>query len=68
MSIAMNQEAEEIVKSAEGARSAVERGDWGIAERMLTEAQERIARLLREVADKSREVIMAPKPDMGDRG
>jgi hypothetical protein len=39
-----------------------------IAQRMLIEAQDRIGRLLREVGDKSREVMMAPKPDPGDRG
>jgi hypothetical protein len=68
VTIAMSQEAGEIVTSAEGAKAALERGDWGIAERLLTEAQERIARLLREVGDKSREMLMAPKPDQGDRG
>jgi len=56
------------VRSAEGARTAIQREDWGIAQRMLTEAQDRIGRLLREVGEKSREVMMAPKPDCRDRG
>jgi hypothetical protein len=30
--------------------------------------QETVGRLLREVGDKSREVILAPTPDKGDRG
>ena len=65
---AMDQESEEVVKSAEGARSAIRREDWAVAERMLTEAQDRIGRLLREVGDKTREAIMVPAPDQGDRG
>ena len=56
------------MRSAEGARTAIQREDWGIAQRMLTEAQDRIGRLLREVGEKSREVMMAPKPDCRDRG
>jgi hypothetical protein len=68
MSAAIEQDVEEVVRRAEVARSAVGASDWGLAERTLTEAQERIGRLLREIGDKQREVLMAPKPDLGDRG
>jgi hypothetical protein len=68
MSAALGQDVEEIIRKAEVARSAVEAADWGLAERTLTEAQERIGRLLREIGDKQREVLMVPKPDRGDRG
>jgi hypothetical protein len=64
----MNQDIHDVVRSAESARTAILSEDWGLAQRMLTEAQDRIGRLLREVGDKSREVMMAPKPDRGDRG
>ena len=64
----LNQEAEEVVRSAHEARSAILQEDWAVAERSLTEAQDRIGRLLREVGDKSREAMLAPKPDQGDRG
>ena len=67
-STAMNQEVHDLVRSTEGARTAIQREDWGVAQRMVTEAQDRSGRLLREVGDKSREVMMAPKPDRGDRG
>jgi len=36
---AMNQEVNDLVRSSEGARNAIQREDWGIAQRMLTEAQ-----------------------------
>ena len=65
---ALNDESDEVVKCAEGARSAIQREDWAVAERMLTEAQDRIGRLLREVGDKHSEATMVPKPDEGDRG
>lgn len=67
-STAMNQEVHDLVRSTEGARNAIQREDWGVAQRMLTEAQDRIGRLLREVDDKNREAMMTPKPDRGDRG
>ena len=59
----MNQKVQEIVRNAESARSAVLMEDWGLAERMLTEVQDRVGRLLREVGDKTREKLMTPKPD-----
>ena len=65
---ALTQEAIDIVRSAEDARSAIERDEWAVAERTLTEAQDRIGRLLREVGDKQREAMLVPQPDEGDRG
>ena len=38
------------------------------AEASLQEVQSITERLLRELGDKQREVMMAPKPDRGDRG
>jgi len=64
---AMRQEAEEIVKCAQGALSGIERGDLGSAERMLTEAQDRIGRLMREVGDQAQKEMLAPIPDERDR-
>jgi hypothetical protein len=65
---AMNHEAEEVVKAATGASLAIEQGDWVAAQQMLTEAQDRIARLMREVGNKTRQAMMVPQPDRGDRG
>jgi flagellin-specific chaperone FliS len=41
---------------------------WGEAERLLQQLQEIITTLARQVGDKSRETLMAPTPDRGDRG
>ena len=65
---ALNQEIVEVVRSAEDARSAIQREEWSAAELMLTEAQDRIGRLLREVGEKHREAMLVPQPDEGDRG
>ena len=67
-STAMDQDAHDLVRSTEGARTAIQHEDWGVAQRMLTEVQHHVGRLLREVGDKSREAMMAPKPDRRDRG
>jgi hypothetical protein len=48
--------------------SAVKDERWGDAQRALTELQAITDRLLRGVGDKSREALMAPTPDHGDRG
>jgi hypothetical protein len=40
----------EIVRRAEQGRAAVQRNDWDRAEQALMEAQDRIARVLRELA------------------
>jgi hypothetical protein len=67
-SAAVNQEAHQIVQSAQGARTAIRSEDWGAAKRLLTEAQDRIGRLLREVGDKTHEKMMVPRAHQGDRG
>jgi len=64
---AMKQEAHEIVGNAEGSGAAVQRQDWSAAATMLTEVQDRVERLLREVADREREANLAPKPEESDR-
>jgi len=65
---AMNQEVNDLVRSSEGARNAIQREDWGIAQ----QPSDAVLRLgehpLREVDEKSRDVMMAPKPEHGDRG
>jgi len=48
--------------------SAIKVEEWGEAERSLHQVQETVGRLLREVGNKSRGVMMAPSPDKGDRG
>jgi hypothetical protein len=64
----MNQEIDEAVRSAEGARAAIRSEDWGTAQRFLKDALDRVGRLMRDVGDKSHEVMRAPKPDRADRG
>jgi hypothetical protein len=58
MSVAILQEAVQVVSSAQDAASAIERQDWGVAERMLTEAQDRIGRLLREIGDRTQDALL----------
>jgi hypothetical protein len=48
--------------------SAVKEERWGDAERSLKELMAIAERLRRGVGDKTHEVLMAPKPDTGDRG
>ena len=48
--------------------TAVRDERWGDAERCLKELQSISERLLRQVGDKTREALMVPKPDRGDRG
>jgi hypothetical protein len=48
--------------------TAVKDERWGDAERCLKELQSISERLLRQVGDKTREALMVPKPDRGDRG
>jgi hypothetical protein len=48
--------------------NAVKDERWGDAQRGLKELQGLTERLLRGIGDKSREVLMAPKADRGDRG
>jgi hypothetical protein len=50
MSSAVNLEMREVEKALSAANAAVTREDWGGAERALAEVQDRVGRLLREVA------------------
>jgi len=45
-------------------RAAVQRNEWELALRALPEAQDRIGRSLKEIGDKSRDVMLTPKPEM----
>ena len=56
------------LEAMSAACNAVKGEEWGEAERNLHEVQEIVGRLLREVGDKAREVMMVPPPDRGDRG
>jgi hypothetical protein len=58
--VGLGADADDVVQSAQQARDAIEREDWGVAELSLTEVQERVGRLLREVGDKVREQLQAP--------
>jgi hypothetical protein len=64
----MLEDAQRARDAMNAACSAMEAGQWSEAERSLHQVQETVGRLLREVGDKSREAILAPKPDRGDRG
>jgi hypothetical protein len=62
------EEAHKALEAMTAACTAMKVEEWGEAERSLHQVQDTVGRLLREVGEKSREVMMAPKPDMGDRG
>jgi hypothetical protein len=64
----MLEEAQKGLEAMSAACSAVKGEEWGEAERSLHAVQEIVGRLLREVGDKAREVMMVPPPDQGDRG
>jgi hypothetical protein len=64
----LSEEVNELARGVDQARAAVQRNEWELALRALTEAQDRIGRLLKEIGDKNREVMVAPKPDEDDRG
>jgi len=64
----LKEEMQELMRGIDQARLSVEREDWGTAEKALTEAQDRIGRLLREIGDKQRAMQMTPIPDKADRG
>jgi hypothetical protein len=65
---AINQELDELARGVDQARAAVQSTEWQLASRALTEVQDRIGRLLKEVGDKDREILLVPRPDEGDRG
>ena len=64
----MLEEAHKGSEAMSTAANAVKDERWGEAERALMEVQEITGHLLREVGDKAREKMLAPAPDVGDRG
>jgi hypothetical protein len=50
---ALYQEVDELARSVDQARAAAQRAEWQLGVRALTEAQDRIGRLLKEIGDKS---------------
>lgn len=50
-----------------GVASAVKDERWADAERGLQELQQIASKLMREIGDKQRGLMMVPKPDRGDR-
>ena len=68
MSSALNMEMREVEKAVVAADAAVTREEWAEAERALAEVQDRVGRLLREVALKQTSVpsVEPPRPIKGD--
>jgi flagellin-specific chaperone FliS len=64
----MLQEAHKALEAMSAACTAMKDDDWGEAERNLQQVQDTVGRLLREVGEKSREAMMVPNPEKGDRG
>ena len=64
----MLEEAHKAPEAMSAACFALKAEQWGEAERNLQQVQDIIGRVLREVGDRSREAMMAPAPDKGDRG
>lgn len=64
----MLQDAHRAQELSGDVTAAVKDERWGDADRHLRALHEITSRLLREVGDKTREELMAPKPDRGDRG
>ena len=64
----MLEEAHKSLEAMAAACTAIKTEQWGEAERSLYQVQETVGRLLREVGEKSREILMVPKPEKGDRG
>ena len=60
-------DAREGVEVMAAAASAIDAEQWGEAERALTQVQEIVGRLLKEVGDRAREKMLAPAPDAADR-
>ena len=63
----MLEEAHKALEAMAAACTAMKTEQWGEAERSLYQVQETVGQLLREVGEKSREVLMAPRPEKGDR-
>jgi hypothetical protein len=68
MSSALNMEMREVERAVELADVAVTHEDWAEAERALAEVQDRVGRLLRELALKQTSVpsVEPPSPIKGD--
>jgi hypothetical protein len=64
----MLEEAHKALEAMNAASTAIKDEAWREAERSLHQVQETVGRLLREVGEKSREALMVPTPDKGDRG
>ena len=65
----MLEEAHKALEAMNAASTAIKDESWGDANAAcLHQVQETVGRLLREVGEKSREVMMVPTPDKGDRG
>jgi putative Ca2+/H+ antiporter (TMEM165/GDT1 family) len=68
MKSAMLEEAHKALEAMSVAANAMKDEEWGEAERALITVQEFVARLLREVGDKTQEKMLSPKPEQDDRG
>jgi putative Ca2+/H+ antiporter (TMEM165/GDT1 family) len=68
MKSAMLEEAHKALEAMSVAANAMKDEEWGEAERALITVQEFVARLLREVGDKTQEKLLFAKPEQGDRG
>jgi putative Ca2+/H+ antiporter (TMEM165/GDT1 family) len=68
MKSAMLEEAHKALEAMSVAANAMKDEEWGEAERALITVQEFVARLLREVGDKTQEKLLSPKPEERDRG
>jgi putative Ca2+/H+ antiporter (TMEM165/GDT1 family) len=68
MKSAMLEEAHKALEAMSVAANAMKDEEWGEAERALITVQEFVARLLREVGDKTQEKMLSPKPERGDQG
>ena len=68
MSTALNLEMRQVEKAFRAADAAVKRGQWADAERALTEVQNRVGRLLREVVLQQAPVpsVESPSPIKGE--
>jgi hypothetical protein len=64
----MLEEAHKALEAMSAACTAIKVEEWGDAERSLHQVQEIVGRVIRQVGDKSREAMIAPSPDRGDKG
>jgi hypothetical protein len=64
----MLRDAHKSLEAMSAVAIAIKEQRWGDAERMLQDLQQMTEKLMRDVGDKAREDLAAPKPDRGDRG